>query len=79
MLTGITSDLFWRRMYNRLVQRNEAQGGGSEPEFRLPATIVGAFVVPVALFGKLLQVFWRCRDSTNGNGMQGLGGPRIPQ
>ena len=55
MLTGITTDLFWRRVYNRLVQRSEAQGGGSEPEFRLPSTILGAFVVPVAMFGKLLQ------------------------
>ncbi|KAF1972627.1 MFS general substrate transporter [Bimuria novae-zelandiae CBS 107.79] len=51
MLVGIVSDLFWRRMYNRLVQRSEEQGGGSEPEFRLPSTILGAFVVPVALFG----------------------------
>jgi len=57
MLTGITSDLLWRRRYDRLVQRSEAQGGGSEPEFRLPATIFGAFVVPISLFGKLLQAF----------------------
>lgn len=57
MLVGITTDLFWRRVYNRLVQRSEAQGGGSEPEFRLSATILGAFVVPIALFGKPLQIW----------------------
>ncbi|KAF2438008.1 MFS general substrate transporter [Karstenula rhodostoma CBS 690.94] len=51
MLTGITSDLFWRRRYDRLVHRSEAQGGGSEPEFRLPATVFGAFLVPLSLFG----------------------------
>ncbi|KAL5422757.1 hypothetical protein PMIN04_004483 [Paraphaeosphaeria minitans] len=51
MLAGITSDLFWRRRYDRLVQRSEAQGGGSEPEFRLPATVFGAFLVPLSLFG----------------------------
>ena len=55
MLVGITTDLFWRRVYNRLVQRSEAQGGSSEPEFRLSATMLGAFVVPIALFGKPLQ------------------------
>lgn len=53
MLVGITTDLFWRRVYNRLVHRSEAQGGSSEPEFRLPATLFGAFLVPIALFGKL--------------------------
>jgi hypothetical protein len=56
MLTGIASDPFWRRCYERLVRQREQQGGepgGSEPEFRLPSTMAGAFVVPIALFGKL--------------------------
>ncbi|KAF1953759.1 MFS general substrate transporter [Byssothecium circinans] len=51
MLTGIASDPFWRRVYDRLVRQKEEQGGASEPEFRLPPTIVGVWVVPVALFG----------------------------
>ncbi|KAF1936254.1 MFS general substrate transporter [Clathrospora elynae] len=54
MLTGVCTDPIWRRVYGRLVQQREQQGGepgGSEPEFRLPSTIVGAWVVPFALFG----------------------------
>ncbi|CAO2647530.1 Nn.00g084520.m01.CDS01 [Neocucurbitaria sp. VM-36] len=54
MLTGICTDPIWRRIYNRLVRQREEQGGepgGSEPEFRLPSTIVGSWVVPIALFG----------------------------
>ncbi|RMZ68802.1 benomyl methotrexate resistance [Pyrenophora seminiperda CCB06] len=53
MLTGICTDPIWRRIYGRLVRQREEQGGepgGSEPEFRLPSTIVGAWVVPIALF-----------------------------
>lgn len=60
MLAGISTDPIWRRVYGRLVRQREAQGGepgGSEPEFRLPSTILGAWVVPIALFGKLLQIF----------------------
>jgi uncharacterized membrane protein YbhN (UPF0104 family) len=55
MLTGIATDPIWRRIYGRLVRQREEQGGASEPEFRLPATILGAWVVPIALFGKLMQ------------------------
>ncbi|CAN9323280.1 unnamed protein product [Alternaria alternata] len=54
MLAGISTDPIWRRIYGRLVRQREEQGGepgGSEPEFRLPSTILGAWVVPVALFG----------------------------
>ncbi|EFQ90423.1 hypothetical protein PTT_12998 [Pyrenophora teres f. teres 0-1] len=54
MLTGISTDPIWRKIYGRLVRQREEQGGepgGSEPEFRLPSTIVGAWVVPIALFG----------------------------
>lgn len=57
MLIGIATDPIWRRRYDGLVRASKAQGGDSEPEFRLPSTILGAFVVPVALFGKLLQDF----------------------
>lgn len=55
MILGILSDPFWRRNYARLVRQREEQGGepgGSEPEFRLPPTIFGAIVVPIALFGR---------------------------
>ncbi|KAF2472500.1 MFS general substrate transporter [Lindgomyces ingoldianus] len=58
MLLGISSDPLWKMNYNRLVQQREVQGGepgGTEPEFRLPPTIFGAFLVPIALFGKSLQ------------------------
>ncbi|OCL05596.1 MFS general substrate transporter [Glonium stellatum] len=54
MVLGISSDPLWRRNYARLVRQREAQGGepgGSEPEFRLPPTIYGAFLVPIGLFG----------------------------
>ncbi|KAH7069750.1 benomyl/methotrexate resistance protein [Paraphoma chrysanthemicola] len=54
MLAGICTDPIWRRIYGRLVRQREEQGGepgGSEPEFRLPSTILGAWVVPIALFG----------------------------
>ncbi|KAF2849553.1 MFS general substrate transporter [Plenodomus tracheiphilus IPT5] len=54
MLTGIATDPIWRRIYGRLVRQREEQGGepgGSEPEFRLPSTILGAWVVPIALLG----------------------------
>ncbi|CAI6331964.1 unnamed protein product [Periconia digitata] len=51
MLTGIACDPFWRGRYEELVRKNEEKGGGSEPEYRLVTTIVGAWVVPVGLFG----------------------------
>jgi hypothetical protein len=55
MLLGIMSDPFWRRNYQRLVMnysRETGKEGDSEPEFRLPPTIVGAWIVPIALLGK---------------------------
>ncbi|EUC48548.1 hypothetical protein COCMIDRAFT_34030 [Bipolaris oryzae ATCC 44560] len=58
MVAGVSSDPIWRRVYGRLVRQREEQGGppgGSEPEFRLPSTIVGAWVVPIALFGWRVQ------------------------
>ncbi|KAH3913841.1 hypothetical protein HBI56_057150 [Parastagonospora nodorum] len=54
MLAGVGSDPIWRRVYGRLVRRREEQGGefgASEPEDRLPSTILGAWVIPIALFG----------------------------
>ncbi|CZT15679.1 related to benomyl/methotrexate resistance protein [Ramularia collo-cygni] len=48
MLLGVGCDPLWRRNYNRLVDKND---GISEPEFRLPPTIMGALVVPISLFG----------------------------
>ncbi|EAT80147.1 hypothetical protein SNOG_12334 [Parastagonospora nodorum SN15] len=50
----VGSDPIWRRVYGRLVRRREEQGGefgASEPEDRLPSTILGAWVIPIALFG----------------------------
>jgi hypothetical protein len=37
MVTGVCCDTLWRRNYLRLVNKN---GGVSEPEFRLPPTIL---------------------------------------
>ncbi|KAI5215223.1 MFS general substrate transporter [Aureobasidium subglaciale] len=48
MVTGVSCDPIWRRNYNRLVTKN---GGVSEPEFRLPPTILGAILVPIGIFG----------------------------
>ena len=56
MMIGVSSDVIWRKRYAALVRRYSEQTGipnNSEPEFRLTATIVGAWVVPIALFGKL--------------------------
>jgi hypothetical protein len=56
MLIGILSNSFiWKRQYDYLVRREEKRRGEpspSEPEFRLPPTIVGAWLVPIGLFGK---------------------------
>ena len=62
MVLGISTDPLWRRNYARLVHRREAQGGepgGSEPEYRLPPTIAGAVIVPIAMFGRS----WEGRES----------------
>lgn len=54
MIVGICTDPIWRRWYDKLVQSNTPEGEEpvSEPEFRLPSTIFGAILVPVALFGE---------------------------
>ncbi|EMF16737.1 MFS general substrate transporter [Sphaerulina musiva SO2202] len=48
MLMGVSCDPLWRKNYSRLVQNND---GVSEPEYRLPPTILGAILTPLALFG----------------------------
>ncbi|KAK6439640.1 hypothetical protein LTR95_004153 [Oleoguttula sp. CCFEE 5521] len=48
MVIGTACDPLWRKNYMRLVRNN---GGVSEPEFRLPSTILGAVLVPISLFG----------------------------
>lgn len=40
MITGVSCDPIWRKNYTRLVTKN---GGVSEPEFRLPPTILYVF------------------------------------
>ncbi|KAF2719200.1 MFS general substrate transporter [Polychaeton citri CBS 116435] len=47
-LIAVSCDPLWKRNYQRLVYKN---GGVSEPEFRLPPTILGAIIVPISLFG----------------------------
>jgi hypothetical protein len=57
MMVGVASDVIWKKRYAELVRKYSEETGienNSEPEFRLTATIVGAWVVPIALFGKFL-------------------------
>jgi hypothetical protein len=54
MMLGVASDVIWKKRYAALVRKYSAETGiegSSEPEFRLTATIVGAWVVPIGLFG----------------------------
>jgi len=48
MIAAILSDPIWRKNYRRLVRQSE--DGVSQPEFRLPPTIFGAILSPIALF-----------------------------
>ncbi|WPH00743.1 MFS general substrate transporter [Acrodontium crateriforme] len=48
MIIGVSCDPLWRRNRDRLIRNN---GGISEPEFRLPPTVLGACLIPVAMFG----------------------------
>ncbi|KAI9794588.1 MAG: hypothetical protein M1816_004475 [Peltula sp. TS41687] len=53
MIIAVATDPFWHRNYQRLVRQREARGGepgGTEPEYRLPPSIVGAVFVPIGLF-----------------------------
>lgn len=66
MILGIASDPLWRKNYARLMRNYEketGQPGKSEPEFRLPPTILGAWIVPIALFGKSHAIPMRASDS----------------
>lgn len=57
MMIGIFSDVIWKKHYASLVRKYSEETeieNNSEPEFRLPATIVGAWIVPVALFGECI-------------------------
>ncbi|KAK5123537.1 hypothetical protein LTR85_002575 [Meristemomyces frigidus] len=56
MIIGVNCDPLWRRNYARLVRNN---GGVSEPEYRLPPTILGAAIVPISLFGFAWTTFPR--------------------
>lgn len=48
MIIGVACDPLWKRYYNKLVENND---GVSEPEYRLPPTVAGAWLVPIGLFG----------------------------
>jgi len=53
MVIATCTDPFWHKNYSRLIKQREAatgEVGGSEPEYRLPPTIAGAFLVPIGLF-----------------------------
>jgi multidrug resistance protein len=53
MVLGILTDPLWHKNYVRLVNNREKAGGepgGSEPEFRLPPSILGAPLVTIGLF-----------------------------
>ena len=53
MALGITTDPLWYRIRAKLVRKLEAETGvpgASEPEFRLPPAIAGAFLVPIGIF-----------------------------
>lgn len=54
MLLGIFSDVFFQRYRVRLLRQREAAGGepgGTDPEMRLPPTVVGVWFVVGGLFG----------------------------
>lgn len=77
MILGIISgEVIWTPVRNKLVAKQKAQGGetgGSEPEYRLPSTIAGAVVVPIALFGQSLQALTSIISSNhNRQGSLGL-------
>ncbi|KAG9233193.1 major facilitator superfamily domain-containing protein [Amylocarpus encephaloides] len=53
MVLGSLTDPFWQWNYARLIKHREEETGevgGSEPEYRLPPAIAGAFLVPAGLF-----------------------------
>jgi hypothetical protein len=81
MTIGIATSPLWHKNYIRLVQMRETQGGQSgcsEPEYRLPPTILGATLVPVGLFWfgwtTYPSVHWivSIKDLFHGNGRLSL-------
>ncbi|OAA51889.1 Major facilitator superfamily domain, general substrate transporter [Metarhizium rileyi] len=53
MIIGVMTDPLWHHIRSGLVQKLEAETGvpgASEPEFRLPPAITGAFLVPAGIF-----------------------------
>jgi hypothetical protein len=53
MVFGVSTDPLWHKTYAYLIKQREAatgEIGGSEPEYRLPPTIAGGFLVPIGLF-----------------------------
>ena len=49
MVIGILSDVLWRRNYARLQARAKTEE--TQPEWRLPPTVFGAWMLVVGLFG----------------------------
>ncbi|CRK21358.1 hypothetical protein BN1708_017867, partial [Verticillium longisporum] len=53
MLCAAATDPLWHAIRDRLIRDNERRTGvafASEPEYRLPSAILGAFLVTVGLF-----------------------------
>ena len=53
MALGVASDPFWHAIRDKLMKKREEETGevgGSEPEYRLPPTVLGAVLVPIGLF-----------------------------
>ncbi|KAM0277876.1 hypothetical protein ACHAQH_005508 [Verticillium albo-atrum] len=53
MLCAAASDPLWHAIRERLIRNNERRTGepcGSEPEYRLPPAILGAFLVTIGIF-----------------------------
>lgn len=53
MILAVFLNPLWNKARNRLVLQKEQETGihgASEPEFRLPAAMVGALIVPVGMF-----------------------------
>lgn len=53
MILAVFMNPVWNNARNRLVHKKERETGiqgASEPEFRLPAAMVGSLIVPVGMF-----------------------------
>lgn len=63
MLLGAATDPIWHRIRSRFMAKLEKETGvegASEPEFRLPPVIAGAFLVTIGLFwfGWTVEIHW---------------------